>query len=129
LHGGLKGLDKVMWNAFTNEADGSVVFTYLSRDGDEGYPGGDPIHSFPEPKVFFYGREATFWIRIRPLKPLLSSSESLIFNTVRTCEGAVLKFKDRTFKGIFNIILRYNFLLVTDCFFPKSIIWIQLDKT
>jgi len=39
LHDGLKGLDKVMWNAFTNQADGSVVFTYLSHDGDEGYPG------------------------------------------------------------------------------------------
>jgi hypothetical protein len=51
LHGGLKGLDKVMWNAFTDETDGSVVFTYLSRDGDEGYPGGEPIHSFQ--KVFF----------------------------------------------------------------------------
>ncbi len=41
LHGGLKGLDKVMWRAFPNQADGSVVFSYLSRDGDEGYPGGE----------------------------------------------------------------------------------------
>ncbi len=79
MHGGLKGLDKVMWNAFTDEADGSVVFTYLSRDGDEGYPGGEPIHSFQ--KVFL-GREASFRICIRPLKPLLSESESLIFSKV-----------------------------------------------
>ena len=40
LHGGLVGLDKVVWNAAVNSEDGSVVFSYLSRDGDEGYPGG-----------------------------------------------------------------------------------------
>ena len=43
MHGGLKGLDKVMWSAFPNLTDGSVVFTYLSKDGDEGYPGGEPL--------------------------------------------------------------------------------------
>jgi aldose 1-epimerase len=30
-----------MWNAFPNQSDGSVVFSYLSPDGDEGYPGGN----------------------------------------------------------------------------------------
>ena len=38
LHGGLKGLDKVVWN--TAVSSNSVVFSYLSKDGDEGYPGG-----------------------------------------------------------------------------------------
>lgn len=38
LHGGLKGLDKVVWNAFMN-SDGSVAFAYLSKNGEEGYPG------------------------------------------------------------------------------------------
>ncbi len=37
LHGGLKGFDKVIWTA-TPGAD-SVAFTYLSKDGEEGYPG------------------------------------------------------------------------------------------
>ncbi|XP_023336109.1 aldose 1-epimerase [Eurytemora carolleeae] len=37
LHGGLKGLDKVVWN--TAVSSNSVVFSYLSKDGDEGYPG------------------------------------------------------------------------------------------
>jgi aldose 1-epimerase len=37
LHGGLKGFDKVVWNA-TELSDG-VQLTYLSKDGEEGYPG------------------------------------------------------------------------------------------
>lgn len=41
LHGGLKGFDKVVWQAQTFERDGSVgvVFTYTSADGEEGFPG------------------------------------------------------------------------------------------
>lgn len=38
LHGGLKGFDKVLWEA-EPQADGSVKFTYTSPDGEEGYPG------------------------------------------------------------------------------------------
>merc|ERR1711860_405931 len=37
LHGGLVGLDKVVWKA-TAESE-SVIFSFLSADGDEGYPG------------------------------------------------------------------------------------------
>lgn len=38
LHGGLLGFDKVVWKGCIN-ADNSVTFTYLSKDGEEGYPG------------------------------------------------------------------------------------------
>jgi aldose 1-epimerase len=41
LHGGLKGFDKVVWKAkqmSSAEGDG-VELTYLSKDGEEGYPG------------------------------------------------------------------------------------------
>jgi aldose 1-epimerase len=41
LHGGLRGFDKVLWTA-TPALEGdqqSVDFKYLSRDGEEGYPG------------------------------------------------------------------------------------------
>ena len=41
LHGGLKGFDKVAWTGtpFTDARGVGVVFTYVSPDGDEGYPG------------------------------------------------------------------------------------------
>ncbi|MBT2657186.1 galactose mutarotase [Bacillus sp. ISL-18] len=41
LHGGNKGFDKVIWNASIDENDEevSVQFSYLSPDGEEGYPG------------------------------------------------------------------------------------------
>ena len=41
LHGGKVGYDKVLWNSEAREgAEGpEVVFNYLSKDGEEGYPG------------------------------------------------------------------------------------------
>lgn len=41
LHGGLKGFDKMMWKASESQTpDGpAVTFEYVSKDGEEGYPG------------------------------------------------------------------------------------------
>jgi aldose 1-epimerase len=41
LHGGLKGFDKVLWQAEPrrDSAGVGVVFRYTSKDGEEGYPG------------------------------------------------------------------------------------------
>jgi aldose 1-epimerase len=41
LHGGVKGFDKVVWQAEPFERDGrvGVVYSHTSPDGDEGYPG------------------------------------------------------------------------------------------
>jgi aldose 1-epimerase len=41
LHGGLKGFDKVVWNAAPAQGKQgpSLKLTYVSKDGEEGYPG------------------------------------------------------------------------------------------
>jgi aldose 1-epimerase len=40
LHGGIKGFDKVVWNTSTiADTIPELTLTYLSKDGEEGYPG------------------------------------------------------------------------------------------
>lgn len=40
LHGGLKGFDKVVWESATeNDNVPALLLSYLSKDGEEGYPG------------------------------------------------------------------------------------------
>src|ERR1044072_3009941 len=41
LHGGIKGFDKVVWNARPLKVGNGAALelTYLSKDGEEGYPG------------------------------------------------------------------------------------------
>jgi aldose 1-epimerase len=41
LHGGLKGFDKVVWDAavIKDPSAATLELTYLSKDGEEGYPG------------------------------------------------------------------------------------------
>lgn len=43
LHGGLKGFDKVVWTGKVIEGKG-VEFSYVSKDGEEGYPGNLTVH-------------------------------------------------------------------------------------
>ena len=40
LHGGIKGFDKVVWDAsIPNDTVPSLILKYLSKDGEEGFPG------------------------------------------------------------------------------------------
>jgi aldose 1-epimerase len=39
LHGGIKGFDKVVWDGEPLKGKTGVAFTYLSKDGEEGFPG------------------------------------------------------------------------------------------
>ena len=41
LHGGVKGFDKVIWDAreLTGSPDPALELTYMSKNGEEGYPG------------------------------------------------------------------------------------------
>ena len=39
LHGGHKGFDRKIWDATTDEANNAVIFSMVSEDGEEGFPG------------------------------------------------------------------------------------------
>ena len=39
LHGGIKGFDKVIWQATKPSGDSSLQLSYTSKDGDQGFPG------------------------------------------------------------------------------------------
>ena len=64
LHGGIKGFDKCLWDAAPFEGEGNVgvTFTYLSKDGEEGYPGNlkvTAVYSLDEQNAFRVAFSAT----------------------------------------------------------------------
>ena len=64
LHGGATGFDKVLWSGTPSVDDdaASVSFTYLSADGEEGYPGtlkATVVYSLNDDNEFVISYEAT----------------------------------------------------------------------
>lgn len=64
LHGGLYGFDKAIWRPFleTLEGEPALVLQYLSRDGDQGYPGNlsvEVTYQLTDNNVFFTRYKAT----------------------------------------------------------------------
>ena len=64
LHGGKVGFDKRIWDAKTWVIENTMYleFTYLSRDGEEGYPGNllvKVLYSFDDNNVFTINYKAT----------------------------------------------------------------------
>lgn len=61
LHGGIMGFDMVVWD--TKQVDGqTLLFTYLSKDGEEGYPGNLAVqmtYQLTDKNEFIITHEAT----------------------------------------------------------------------
>jgi aldose 1-epimerase len=103
LHGGLRGLDKRVWQAQPNErADGadSVRLTYVSPDGEEGYPGTvdfSVTYTFTQDNIFIIESEVTS-DRTTPV----SLTHHSYFNLAGERSGDIFDheltiFSDRTF--------------------------------
>lgn len=103
IHGGVKGFSKVLWRTepFRSAKGEGIVFSYLSRDGEEGYPGNLSV------KVVY----------------TLTDSDELIFDYEATTDKATpLNFTQHSY---FNLagdgkgdVLRHELMLNADRFTP-----------
>ncbi len=102
LHGGFKGFDKIVWEAteFQNEEGVGVDFYYLSKDGEEGYPGNLHLH----------------------VKYLLSHHDEIIFSYEATTDKKTII--NLTQHSYFNLnggkenILDHQLMIDADYFLP-----------
>ena len=105
LHGGIKGFDKVVWIARERKsANGpALVLTYLSKDGEEGYPGN---------------------LRTTVVYTLTNNNELRIDYTASTDKDTVINL---THHSYFNLagegngdILKHNLVLRAESFIPTD---------
>ena len=105
LHGGIKGFDKVVWTASQRETVGgpSLVLDYLSKDGEEGYPGN---------------------LQTRVVYTLTNNNELKIEYTASTDKDTVINL---THHSYFNLkgegngdILEHRVVLRADSFIPTD---------
>jgi aldose 1-epimerase len=105
LHGGIKGFDKQVWTARERKAatGPALVLSYLSKDGEEGYPGN---------------------LRVTVVYTLTNNNELRIDYTASTDKDTVLNL---THHSYFNLagegngdILKHNLVLRADSFIPTD---------
>ncbi|HEX5169313.1 MAG TPA: aldose epimerase family protein [Cyclobacteriaceae bacterium] len=90
LHGGVKAFDKVLWNVEENKSNEgpSLKFRYLSKDGEEGYPGNlevTVIYSLTNSNEFKVSYKAT-----TDMKTVVNLSQHSYFNFSGNAKRSIL---------------------------------------
>jgi aldose 1-epimerase len=90
LHGGVKGFDKVIWKAAELAKENAALeLTYLSKDGEEGYPGNLSVKV-----TYTLGDENELWIDYRATTDkdtVLNLSNHSYFNLAGEGNGDILQ--------------------------------------
>ena len=103
LHGGNKGYDKVYWTIEKQPGDSCLKLTYLSKDGEEGYPGNlniEVIYTLTSANEFKIDYKAT-------------TDKTTIINLTNHCYFNLSAGKDST-------ILKHQLQLNSDTYTPVN---------
>ena len=103
LHGGLKGFDKVVWDAKTemNASSASLILTYLSEDMEEGYPGN---------------------LKVEVIYALNNNDELSVSYKAKTDKSTVVNLTQHSYFNLSadfsNTVLDHELVLKADAFLP-----------
>jgi aldose 1-epimerase len=103
LHGGMKGFDKVVWDAETRSTDSSasLSLTYLSKDMEEGYPGN---------------------LEVEVVYTLNNEDELIVTYKAKTDKTTVINLTQHSYFNLSanfnNTILNHELILNSDSFLP-----------